>query len=255
MNATLEHFQHLGLSWVHGIETYPSLPSTNAFARTRIAAGCVPGTVIRARQQTAGRGRQGRHWLGHKGSLTFSTVWPLQWRIPEALPLVIGVGAAAALARWVPDIRVKWPNDLWVGDRKVAGMLGETFLATDERWLIFGMGINVNGHFPLQEEGNQAASLAECCGTELPLETVFLHVLQHMDSILTQYAAGQGSLQKDLERWGNFLHRLVEVRGSHERFCGRAVGVRGDGALLVETGQRITAVHAGDVSLRPATSP
>ena len=254
MRIALENVHPMGLPWIDTVETYPSLPSTNTLARTRIQQQCPAGTVIRARRQTAGRGRQGRSWFGHTGSLTFSIVWPLRLALPEAVSLVIGIAAAETLAQWVPAVRVKWPNDLWIGHRKAGGMLGETVVVDGERWLIFGMGINVNGSYHLNEASNEAVSLEECVGRPLALDTVLARLLTQIDSTLTQYASGRRCLQDDLKHWGNFLNREVTVQDHRRHFVGIAEAVQADGSLLIRTAEGLVTLRAGDVSLRPSTS-
>jgi BirA family biotin operon repressor/biotin-[acetyl-CoA-carboxylase] ligase len=123
------------------------LPSTQLVARTLAACGAPEGTIVLAEHQTAGRGRRGRVWIDAEGkSLLVSCVlrpplptaeWPL-------LTLVAGCAVAEAIARQTGlDPRLRWPNDLLVGDGKVSGILTEAVLGT-QPFAILGIGVNVS---------------------------------------------------------------------------------------------------------------
>ena len=118
--------------------------STNTRARELAAAGAPHGTVVTAAEQTAGRGRQGRTWTAPAGkALLYSAiVRPLDQRhslLPLAVPLAV-CEAAEALAPGTP-CRVKWPNDVWVEGRKLAGILIEA--RPQEDWAVIGVGLNL----------------------------------------------------------------------------------------------------------------
>jgi BirA family transcriptional regulator, biotin operon repressor / biotin---[acetyl-CoA-carboxylase] ligase len=122
----------LGLPRLH----LRSTGSTNDRARTLAAAGAPHGTVVTTSEQTAGRGRQGRAWSAPPGtSLAMSLVLR---PVPELLPLA----AAVAVARCAgDDARIKWPNDVLVDGRKIAGILAEG--RPQDGWVVLGMGVNV----------------------------------------------------------------------------------------------------------------
>jgi BirA family biotin operon repressor/biotin-[acetyl-CoA-carboxylase] ligase len=117
--------------------------STNARARELALAGAPGGLVVTAAEQSAGRGRQGRSWFAPAGTalLYSSLLRPLQSRplLPLAVPLAV-CDAAEAVAP--VSCRVKWPNDVWIGDRKLAGVLIES-RAGDDGWAVIGVGMNV----------------------------------------------------------------------------------------------------------------
>jgi BirA family transcriptional regulator, biotin operon repressor / biotin---[acetyl-CoA-carboxylase] ligase len=117
--------------------------STNARARELALAGAPGGLVVTAAEQSAGRGRQGRSWFAPPGTaLLYSALLrPLGKRplLPLAVPLAV-CDAAEALAP--VTCRVKWPNDVWIGERKLAGVLIES-RAGDDGWAVIGVGMNV----------------------------------------------------------------------------------------------------------------
>lgn len=127
--------------------------STNDEARRLAADGAPEGTMVRARRQTAGRGRLGRTWISDHGNLYFSLV--LRPACPPVragqIGFVIANAAAAAVAGALPDgvaVGCKWPNDVLAGGRKVAGILLEAETGADGAlaWLIAGIGVNVASH-------------------------------------------------------------------------------------------------------------
>ena len=118
--------------------------STNDLARELAIAGAPAGTVVLAEEQTAGRGRQGRSWVAPPGrALTLSIVVRTSDEALAMLPLTVAVAVCEACervaTRW--SAAVKWPNDVWIGERKVAGILIEA--RPQDRWAVVGIGLNV----------------------------------------------------------------------------------------------------------------
>jgi BirA family biotin operon repressor/biotin-[acetyl-CoA-carboxylase] ligase len=131
---------------------YRVTDSTNARARELVEAGAPGGTVVTAAEQTAGRGRQGRTWTAPPGkALLYSAVLrPLDERhllLPLAAPLAV-CDAAEELAPGI-ECQIKWPNDIWVEERKLAGVLIEA--KPQDGWAVIGIGLNLSispGEFP-----------------------------------------------------------------------------------------------------------
>lgn len=140
---------------------YRRTDSTNARARALAEAGAPHGTVVSAAEQTAGRGRHGRSWIAPAGKalLCSAIVRPLDRDRRELLPLVAPLAVCEAAETLSPvECRVKWPNDVLVGERKVAGVLIE---ARPDQWAVIGIGLNLTiepGEFP-PELRESAASL------------------------------------------------------------------------------------------------
>ena len=124
---------------------YRVTDSTNSRARELVEAGAPGGTVVTAREQTAGRGRQGRVWTAPEGkALLYSAILrPLDQRhllLPLSVPLAV-CGAAEAL-RPGSECMVKWPNDVWLEGRKLAGILIEA--KPQDGWAVIGVGLNLS---------------------------------------------------------------------------------------------------------------
>jgi BirA family biotin operon repressor/biotin-[acetyl-CoA-carboxylase] ligase len=224
--------------------------STNDLLHTLAARGAGEGTVVVAREQTAGRGRLGRMWASPRGGLWFSVLLRPSDPADARLGLMVAVGVAEAL-RTVSgaDVRIKWPNDLVLAGRKVGGILVEV----RPPWAIVGIGVNVNVD-PLDlpiEVRERATSLAAVSGRECDLADVLAGVLDGVDEVYAAY--GSGTVEDVLERWRDLnitLGRFVEVRAGDRVVEGTALDIDGDGALLVAgpDGQAAR-VLSGDVTI------
>jgi BirA family biotin operon repressor/biotin-[acetyl-CoA-carboxylase] ligase len=144
---------------------YRVCDSTNARARELVEAGAPHGTVVSADEQTAGRGRQGRGWTAPAGKalLYSAVVRPLDDR-HLLLPLAVPLAVCETAEELEPDLecRVKWPNDVWVGGRKLAGVLIEA--KPQDGWAVIGVGVNLSispEEFPA-ELRERATSMSAC---------------------------------------------------------------------------------------------
>jgi BirA family biotin operon repressor/biotin-[acetyl-CoA-carboxylase] ligase len=147
------------------VEWHDSLPSTMDLAHTRAAEGAAHGTAVAARVQTAGRGRRGRTWHSPAGGLWMSVVCrPADAEGVEHLSLRVGLAVAETIERLFPDLprlTVKWPNDLLLGGRKLAGILCEArWEGGTPAWVIAAVGLNVSNPIP-DEVAGQATRLAD----------------------------------------------------------------------------------------------
>jgi BirA family transcriptional regulator, biotin operon repressor / biotin---[acetyl-CoA-carboxylase] ligase len=205
--------------------------STNERARELAAAGAPHGTLVTADEQTAGRGRQGRAWTAPPRSAVLMSL--VVRELDELLPLAAAVAVCDALAP--VDCTVKWPNDVWVERRKLAGILVEA--RPQERWAVLGIGLNVTAH----PEDLPATSLAQHGGETDP-EAVLERVL----------AALAGRLAEGPEDVLAAWRERDALKGERVRWDGgegTASGVDDSGALLVETEAGRVALDAGEVHL------
>jgi BirA family transcriptional regulator, biotin operon repressor / biotin---[acetyl-CoA-carboxylase] ligase len=242
---------------------YRRTESTNDRARELAAAGAAHGTVVTAAEQTEGRGRQGRTWTAPAGkALLYSAVLrPLDQRhltLPLAVPLA--VCAAAEELRPGVECRVKWPNDVWLGERKLAGVLIEA--RPQDGWAVIGVGLNLSisrDELP-PDLRDKATSLFGTSEEGLGVSRRSLPAAAPSgppQTLLTATAA----LNRHLERWTEADQAAVlstwrerdALRGreiSWDGGSGVADGVDDRGFLLVLTpgGDRV-ALGAGEVHL------
>ncbi|MFL6692408.1 MAG: biotin--[acetyl-CoA-carboxylase] ligase, partial [Ramlibacter sp.] len=229
------------------VELLPSIDSTNGELMRRARNGQHDAVLLVAEQQTAGRGRLGREWRSDPAdSLTFSLGVVLAPRDWWGLSLAVGVAIAEALH---PDVQLKWPNDLWVADAKLGGILIETAPADRQaRYAIVGVGLNFR---PRGAEGlsTQPAWLQQL-RPDLDAGTALLAIVPALAATLKRFQAeGFSSFQRAFARRDALKGR--EVRLSDGR-TGLAQGVDGQGALLVHTAAGPLAITSSEVSVRPA---
>lgn len=220
----------LGYPRVH----YRLIGSTNARARALAGAGAPHGTLVTAAEQSEGRGRQGRTWSAPAGRALLCSV--VLRNPPALLPLAAGLAVAEVVG---PAARIKWPNDVLVSGRKVAGILAEG--RPQEGWAVVGIGLNVAvqlDDFP--------AELRSTAGT-LGLER---------DAIEPTLAALLGRLEEWVEADAASVVAAVAerdaLRGREVRWAGgRGVGAGIDaaGRLVVRTEGGTVALDAGEVHL------
>ena len=218
------------------------IDSTNRRARELADAGAPDGTLVTTDEQTAGRGRQGRSWLAPAGTaLLMSLV--VRDHAGAPAPLIAAVAVCEACEAAAPvSCRLKWPNDVWVERRKLAGILVEARPAAG--WTVIGIGINVRttaADLP-PELRRSATSLAQASPPAPPLEALLEGVLRALARRLADPP------EWVLEAWRS----RDALRGECVRFDGgegRAVGVDAAGRLLVEQRTGVTALDAGEVHL------
>jgi BirA family biotin operon repressor/biotin-[acetyl-CoA-carboxylase] ligase len=208
--------------------------STNERARELATAGAPHGTLVTADEQLAGRGRQGRTWTAPPRSAVLMSV--VVRELAETLPLAAAVAVCEALP---VRAAIKWPNDVWIEERKVAGILVEA--RPQDGWAVLGIGLNVSTEeFPRELN---ATSLA-LAGATMSHDDALAAVLRALDRWLPAPAP------EVLAAWRSrdvLLGRTVRwANGGNE---GTAAGVDESGALIVETAEGRVTLDAGEVHL------
>lgn len=231
------------------VEILPEVDSTNTELMRRARAGQLDHVLLVAERQTAGRGRLGREWKsdvqGLGGTLTFSLGVPLAPADWSGLSLAVGLAVARSLHS---DLRLKWPNDVWLQQRKLAGVLIETASVGDVRYAVIGVGINIAPRdatdlrtppAALQELWSEATAPMALARVALPLvQAVQQFVVDGFAPLRQAFHA------RDLLYGQNVL--------CSDGVTGTARGVDASGALLVHTDQGLIKISSAEVSVRPA---
>ena len=214
--------------------------------------GAPGGTVVLVEEQTAGRGRDGRTWLSPPGGVWLGMLLRPPLPAPGVLSLRVGLVLADVVEAVLgvrptslsgPRAALKWPNDVLVGDRKVAGILCESRWQGDTpQWLGIGIGINVTNDVPA-DLVNRAVSLRE-----LRPSIRRIDVLDQLVPALVRLTA-HGSRLTEFECAAFARRDWLRGRQIRTPLAGRAAGIRPDGALLVDTGAGTTMVQGGHVEL------
>jgi len=219
--------------------------STNDYAKS-VAREVPDGTLIVARRQTSGRGRLGRRWLSPEGGLWLSVVLKPGF-VDTRMVFVGALSVIDTLADFGIVSGIKWPNDVWVAGRKIAGVLLE---AKGAEYTILGLGLNVNNPTPRELE-DRAVSMFELTGNIFSLDAVLKSLSFHMDAWYGILKEDPFLLMEKVRERTFILGRFVEVFDGDERVVGMAVDVLDDGSLLLNVGGSLKRILYGDVSIRP----
>lgn len=213
---------------------FRSVDSTNESARLLAAAGAPHGTLVTASEQRAGRGRQGRTWSAPAGQGLLCSL--IVREPPPLLPLAAGAAVASAAGE---EARLKWPNDVLVHGRKVAGILVEG--RPQQRWAVVGMGINVAvsiDELP-PEVRERAGTLGLPVGAiEGWLGSLVVHLTHWLE-------ASEEEVLEAIRARDALLEQPVRWAGG----SGTGAGIDGDGRLVVATADGRVALESGEVHL------
>lgn len=258
------------------VEILPEVGSTNTELMQRARAGLTEPLLLAAERQTAGRGRLGRSWNTSSGvasdipALTFSLGLPLAPQDWSGLSLAVGLAVAQALDPEAARIGLKWPNDLWVQGRKLAGILVETvtFPAPLERplerptgssagphsagrYTVVGIGINLA---PPAAEGLSPppAALREWWPQAQAGQVLGLVAPSLVDALLAFEREGFGPRRAAFDARDLLRDRPLRLSDGTE---GRGLGVDASGALLLASQAGVQRVTSAEVSVRPVGVP
>ncbi|NJD26002.1 MAG: biotin--[acetyl-CoA-carboxylase] ligase [Betaproteobacteria bacterium] len=231
--------------------------STSSELMRRSARNVPSGSVVVADRQSAGRGRRGRSWLSDPDAgLTFSLLWKFAGPPARLAGLSLAVGVALALALedlGVAGVRLKWPNDVLLGEAKLAGVLVE--LASDRQGVQAVIGIGLNLRAPVAAGLDRPAAGLEAVLLPVPdrhdvLAALLVRLAGVFDAFAVDGFAGQKSAWMARHAWQD-QPVSVAAEGESPR-AGTCRGVDDDGALLLDTASGWVRIYAGDVSLRRA---
>ncbi|BAK83276.1 biotin--[acetyl-CoA-carboxylase] ligase [Komagataeibacter medellinensis] len=240
-----------GRAWQ--MEIYGTLGSTSDTCKARLDAGKgVDGLAILALSQTAGRGSRGRQWADPGGNLALSVMLVGQGtEVPVGLwPFIAGLAMHDAMADYLPAnhaLQLKWPNDLLLAGRKMAGILIEAgTCATGARWQVIGMGANLR-HAPAIA-GRELACLADATPDVPGAPDMACAVLRHLDRWLGCYVSyGFGAVRAAWLERGHPVGTAVNVTAGNRQFSGTFAGLADDGTLLLQTPHGLCHVVTGEV--------
>lgn len=230
-----------------------STPSSNDLAREVIDVyfgedQAIPPTVFLAETQPDARGRAGKEWKAPKGRGVYLTILR---RVADGEPVSI---VPIAVARWVREAlkekfgletRLKWPNDLYVGRRKLAGVLSEARTQGEDTYLAVGIGLNARG--AAADVGVPAATtIEEELGREVEIAPLAQAVVDRLDSELAK-----PDWRREVEEWEKAsVHRpgdRLRVRRNGDLVTGRYLGLDPSGFLRLETADGETVVASGEL--------
>jgi BirA family biotin operon repressor/biotin-[acetyl-CoA-carboxylase] ligase len=243
-------------NYICDIYVHNSLNSTNTWLMQQAENGAPNGTVCLAEQQTAGRGRHGRTWISPPtGNLYLS----LLWRYPQltskrlsGLSLVCSVAVARAL--WknsINGLTLKWPNDLLLNERKLAGLLLEARTETDgSSCIIIGLGINI--HLPKENAifiDQPYTSLNEHYGESIPSRNMLIAtILNEIIAALIEFSAY--GLQPFIADWYNhdaLTNKQVHLINGNQEIIGNYLGIGKDGNIILNVNGIEISFYGGEI--------
>lgn len=251
------------------IEVLPEIDSTNTELMRRAKAGRLEPILLVAEKQTAGRGRMGREWheLSDRvesrsssnalPSLTFSLGMPLSPVDWSGLSLAVGLSIAQSLHA---DVGLKWPNDLWFNDRKLAGILIETCNVGESRYVVIGVGINITQPSKTQISKTAILRTAPAWLQELRPHMTAPDALlciapKLIDAILMFSQQGFAPSQTRFNQRDVLLNKHISVDDNnpnqHNKTTGIAKGVNAKGELVIATSHGVVTIHSSEVSVKP----
>lgn len=238
------------------IHYFPKIDSTNSYAYRLAEAGAPEGEVVIGEEQTQGKGRMGRQWVSPPYLNLYLSVI-LRPALPPVhapqITLMAAVALAETVAHWLsapPEI--KWPNDILVGGKKLAGILTESSCDPDRiRFVILGIGANLNFDEERMSEAlrQRATSLLSLTRRPVAREIFARRLIQNLDRCYGELEArGFSGLAQRWDRFFALRGKRVRIEMAGEPVTGKALGLDETGALilLVEKGER-RKVIAGDV--------
>ncbi len=238
------------------VELHPVIGSTNQYLLEN-GDSLTSGTVCLAEYQESGRGRRGRHWVSPFGAnLYLSIYWRLEAGMAAAmgLSLVVGVAVVEALeSLGIDGVKLKWPNDLYYQDRKLAGILVEmSGQAGGAANLVIGMGMNLTMQDNESAIDQPWASLSQVIGEDLiDRNQLAIAFIRTLDATLKDYELN--GMQDFVERWNrldNFLGRKIKLIMGANEVEGIERGIDTHGGVLLETDEGVKSFIGGEISLR-----
>lgn len=222
--------------------------STQRVLRDLAMRGEGEGTVVIAGKQKRGRGRLSRTWISTEKDLKLSTLLRPKTVHPSRLSLLSLIGGLA-VSYYLKEAKMKWPNDVLIGGRKVAGILVEASAETDRfDYVVLGIGVNVNSSKEDLKEVKNATSIYEETGEEVDIAVAASSILSSLDGLYLKLEEGrwEGILEEVKEKLDT-LGKEVLIKGIREEFRGKAIDLDDRGFLLVRVGDEVKPVMAGDV--------
>ncbi len=257
MEPLLEQVLPDGSALGHTVVFTPEIDSTNKLAVELAQEGGADGTLVTAQVQTSGRGRRGRNWFSHPGGAWFSVI--IRRPLPLARAFELTLLASVALRRVINrlsllDVKIKWPNDLFVDGRKLCGILAEIRSDGEQvQQAVVGVGVNCNipkADFPSSIE-DVATSILASSGRPIDRTKLVAGFLLEYGPMVQKLAEGEPAFELVHDEWCKHSHtlgRFIRVQTNHELLEGRALRFLVDGTLILETssGEEVP-VHSGEV--------
>ncbi len=244
-------------SCTNKVETFGVLSSTNDYLMTEVSKGIVEGQVCLAEYQTAGRGRRGRQWISPYGSNIYLSQYCF---LEQGMSQAMGLSVVAALAVFSAikslydvEVELKWPNDIYLAGKKLAGILidleGQPL---ESCHCVIGIGLNIAMPDKSAEQVDQPWNDLSTLGiTDVNRNTLSAEIIYQLNKYLTEYK--EIGLSKMLVMWHQhdiYYNQSIKIVTGNKETIGISRGIDHQGALLMEIDDVVSPVYGGEVSLR-----
>ena len=237
------------------IVVLPNVDSTNDEVKRRASAGEPEGLVVIAEHQSAGKGRFGRIWSSDSGGVYFTVL--VRPELPPSdiasVTLAAGLAVCLAIREYTGlDAKIKWPNDIIIGRKKLCGILTEMSAQSDRiDFIAIGIGINVNHTFFPEEIKSKATSLYLETGERIDRNSFMRCVIKKLDTVLSSFFVSVSlDDEKLFEGLCATIGRSVTVQRNGEELSGIAEGITGSGELIIKSHDKKTVIGSGEVTVQ-----
>ncbi|WOH36908.1 bifunctional biotin--[acetyl-CoA-carboxylase] ligase/biotin operon repressor BirA [Thalassotalea fonticola] len=241
------------------VEVHSIIDSTNSYLMRRLPNNVAHGQACVSEFQSAGRGRRGKEWISPFGShLYLSMYWYLEQGMSAAMgiSLVVGLAVSDVLQqRYALDVQLKWPNDIYVNGKKLAGILVELEgQSIGPGNCVIGLGLNINMPKQSAEKIDQPwTDLATELGDEIDRNVLSAQLIARISERLEQHHQfGLTPMLDDWQRQDFFYNKQVKLLTGEKETRGVCKGINSSGALLLEIDGKQQPIYGGEVSLRGA---
>ena len=232
---------------------FEEIDSTNAESLRLLKAGRTGSWIVLAQSQTAGRGRSGRTWSSYPGAgiyLSLVRRFTLAADALQSLSLVTAISLHAALtALGVPNLQLKWPNDVLHEKRKLAGILLELHKMGSTLHIVFGVGINLDlPEQAVKEIGRPVTDLNSLTANAVDTEeliAIFINAL--LPNVIHFEATGFSPFQDDWNRLDCYIDHDIVIQNGSQRVIGKSLGVDSSGAQLLQTATGTQTIIGGEI--------
>mgnify|MGYP006112128587 CR=1 FL=1 len=254
MNKKLieDHLSSYAESLLDEIYVFKELDSTNSEAIRILESGKTGVRLIVANLQTKGRGRRGRSWISPKGGLYMSLLHPVASDVSElqALSLVSALSILQSLTQQNPlAVQLKWPNDLLVGKKKLAGILLELRVFRGVTHIVFGIGVNYSfNEYQKARIDRPVTDLKELFDNLPTREELVANMCSELLTNIERFSSnGFEPFQASWNRYDCYFESEVVIDNGNSRQTGKSLGVNHEGALVLKTAEGKQLIFAGEI--------
>lgn len=241
------------------VEVHNLIDSTNSYLMRRLPNNVTHGQVCIAEYQSSGRGRRGKQWISPFGShLYLSMYWHLEQGLSAAMGISIVIGLAVSdvlKSEYDLDVQLKWPNDIYVEGKKLAGILVELEgQSVGPGNCVIGLGLNLNMPQQSAVQIDQPwTDLQQAVNTPIDRNQLAANLITTISKRLEQHHKfGLAPMLNDWQRQDYFINQAVRLVTGEKETRGICRGINASGALLLEVDGKQKPIYGGEVSLRSA---